>query len=154
MRSIKFSIIGFLIGILISTLFSFKYINSYMPAFKSERFYNLNSHHKIDTLFHNDTTFSLLNQSPQGAVSFTLEYYPTDKLSISLLKGESVKLHKLIFFKNGKLAYLKTDYRDTLKDGHYLYEIQRIDFDTTGRLKSFNLIKDFKQGWSYPIIKD
>ncbi len=140
MVSIKSVIVGVFLGFLFSFLAKRNDITN---------LYFVDSKNKIDTLFHNDTTFTVFNFNSEFT-KISLEYFPSKWIKKSKLKGESVEIHNLIFHKNGKLGYLKIDYRDTLKDNQYLYETQRLSLDSTGVLESFNLCKDFKRGWYYP----
>lgn len=146
MIKVKYLTLGVAVGVIFSTLFSF--INS-NNNFSLNQTTNIKNYFR-DTIFHDDTTFTVLVDYPNEGLSITLEHFSSWRANPEV----SDKLHRIYFHKNGKLESLSTFYRDTVASTEQglrvLFENQNIKLDSTGRLVRFNLCKDFKKGWSYP----
>ena len=150
MKKIQYLTVGVAIGVVVSTLFSF--VNLYNNNSSNHRMNikNIDTEDFIDTIFHDDTTFTVIVDYPNEGLGIKLEYFSSWRNDPKV----SEKLHRIYFHKNGKLESLSTYYRDTLVPTEHglgaLYETQNIGLDSAGRLVRFNLCKDFKKGWSYP----
>jgi hypothetical protein len=94
----------------------------------------------IDTVFHNDSVFSVLNYSEGKLVKLELKQFINQSS-----KKRSYGLQTLDFFDNGRLQYLKLSCRDTvLSSGSVAYEEQTLELDTLNRIRSYTLMDQFK----------